>query len=122
MAQDSSVLNEILQKDEAGTLQRWIDAQLSSPGFRSERISRGELSDQSRRFLSLLRQGALSGTTDIQSPAWANVRQMLEDLSTSRAHQGFSPVDTAMFIFSLKDALFEGLRESGRDPATIAAA
>ena len=122
MAQDSSVLNEILQKDEAGTLQRWLDAQLSSPGFRSERISRGELSDQSRRFLSLLRQATHSGSADVQSPAWANVRQMLEDLSTSRAHQGFSPSETAMFILSLKETLFDGVREAGRDPAAVAAA
>ena len=37
---------------------------------------------------------------------------MLDDLSATRAHQGFSPSETAIFIFSLKDVLFESLRQA----------
>jgi len=42
---------------------------------------------------------------------------MLGEISRSRAQQGFTPSETAMFVFSLKRPLFERLRqEHGRDP------
>jgi rsbT co-antagonist protein RsbR len=116
MAQDTILLKHVLEQDGAGIVQRWIESQLSAAGFRGDRISRAELAEQSRRFLSLLREASASGTADIQSPAWANTRQMLEDLSATRAHQGFSPSETASFVFSLKDTLFDTMRQqAGRD-------
>ena len=121
MAQDVSILKDLLQRDEAVLVQRWIDTQLSAAGHRADRISRAEVSEQSRRFLSLVRESLQAGTLDIQAPAWANARQMLEDLSASRVHQGFSPSETATFIFSLKEVLFEAVRQiPGLDAGAIA--
>jgi rsbT co-antagonist protein RsbR len=118
-----NALSELLDTDETAIVQRWIDAQLAASSFSPERISRSELSDHSRRFLMLLRQAAASGTNDIQAPAWASVRQLLEELSVSRAVQGFSPSETAMFVFSLKETLFEALRvHLSRDPQGAATA
>ena len=123
MSDRSKTLRETIEKDEAGVLERWIDKQLAAPSFRSDRISKTELAEHSRRFLSSLRQSLGSGTPDVQSPAWANVRQMLEDISVSRAQQGFSPSETALFIFSLKETLFEQLNtELAKDPTALAAA
>jgi rsbT co-antagonist protein RsbR len=116
------ILTDVLQ-DETGILQRWTDIQLNAAGFRAARMSRTELLEQSRRFLSLLRQAVQSGTTDIHSPAWANTRQMLDELSGNRAQQGFSPSETAMFVFSLKEVLFDAMRPSAaRDPAALVGA
>ena len=123
MSDRSKTLRETIEEDEAGILERWIDKQLAAPSFRSDRISKTELAEHSRRFLSSLRQSLGSGTPDVQSPAWANVRQMLEDISVSRAQQGFSPSETALFIFSLKETLFEQLNgELTKDPPALAAA
>ena len=108
---EQSVLHDLVTKNEAEILQRWVDRQLGAASYRSDRISKVELSDQARRFLSLFRHSITSGSTDIYSPAWANTRQMLEELSVSRAQQGFSPSETAVFIFSLKETLFEGLQD-----------
>jgi len=120
---EQATLTDILQQDEAGIGQRWIDAQLSAHGFRADRISRSEVTEQSKRFLAALRQALESGSTDLHSPAWANTRQMLDELSASRAVQGFSPTETAMFIFSLKDPLFDALRQRlTKDPASTVAA
>jgi rsbT co-antagonist protein RsbR len=110
MTERRNILNEVLATDEDGILQKWIANQVESPAFRSDRISRTELTEHSRRFLGLVRQAAASGSTDIDSPAWANARQLLEELSVSRAQQGFSPRETATFVFSLKDTLFEAVR------------
>ncbi|HEX6973336.1 MAG TPA: STAS domain-containing protein [Vicinamibacterales bacterium] len=114
-------LSDILQQDDAAILQQWLERQLNAPGLRADRISRNELTEQSRRFLGLLREAARSGDTDVHGPAWAQVRQLLDELSTARAQQGFSPSETATFIFSLKEALFDRLRER-KDSAEATAA
>ena len=122
MATDSlSMLNDILQKDEGALLQNWIDNQVDSPTFRADRTSRQELSDHSRRFLSLFRDAIKAGNPDIMAPPWQSVRQMLDDLSVARAQQGFSPSETAIFVFSLKQPLFDRLQTvigSGIDALT----
>jgi rsbT co-antagonist protein RsbR len=113
MATDSiASLNDILQKDEATLLQGWVDNQVNATAFRPDRTSRQELMDYSRRFLTLMREAVKAGEQDIMSPAWAGVRQMLDDLSVARAQQGFSPSETATFIFSLKEPLFDRLQRA----------
>ena len=113
MATDSiASLNDILQKDEGTLLQGWVDNQVNATAFRPDRTSRQELMDYSRRFLTLMREAVKAGEQDIMSPAWAGVRQMLDDLSVTRAQQGFSPSETATFIFSLKEPLFDRLQRA----------
>jgi rsbT co-antagonist protein RsbR len=121
MGKDASMtLSEILQQDEAAILQQWLDRQLNAPGLRADRISRQELTEQSRRFLTLLREAARNGDSDVHGQGWSQVRQLLDELSTARAQQGFSPSETATFVFSLKEALFERLR-SRKDGAEATA-
>jgi len=113
MATDAiASLNDLLQKDESALLQNWVDIQVAATSFRPDRTSRQELLDQSRRFLTLFRDAVRAGDADIMGPSWAGVRQMLDDLSVSRAQQGFSPSETATFIFSLKEPLFNRLPSS----------
>jgi rsbT co-antagonist protein RsbR len=115
-------LAQVVQEDEAALLQAWIEQQLAA-GVRSDRISRNELTEQSRRLLTLLRPAIASGETDIQSPAWASARQLLDELSTSRAQQGFSSSETATFVFSLKQPLFDRLRAKlASDPTQLSEA
>jgi rsbT co-antagonist protein RsbR len=115
-------LNEGLQ-DQAGLLQRWVQGQVNGPGFRSDRTSREELTEQSRRFLSLFGDAVKTGVTDIHDPVWSNVLQILDDVSSARARRGFSPSETATFIFSLKQPLFERLRAAaGQDTERAMAA
>ena len=124
MAKDSgAALKDILQQDEAAILQSWIDDQLSAPGFRADRVNRTELANQSRRFLSLLPAAVGSGTGDVNAPGWSGVRQMLEELSRTRAQQGLSPSETALFVLSLKRPIFERLRAKfGNDADRFATA
>jgi rsbT co-antagonist protein RsbR len=116
MASDAgNPLLEILQRDESTLLQQWIDGQINAPGFRPDRSTRQEVSDQSRRFLSLLREAVASGEADIHGPAWLSAREMLADLASARAMQGFSPSETATFIFSLKQPVYDGLSAALRN-------
>ena len=84
------------------------------------RIANAELTQQATELLSLLAPALESGT-DVQSDAWTPTRQMLEEISRSRAVQGFSWTETAMFVFSLKKPLFHELRRAlGADAEALA--
>lgn len=73
--------------------------------------SAADLRDQAEQFLPLLASTlAQSDSTSIDDAAWADIRQLLAEISQSRVRQGFSPIETANFIFSLKKPIFEYLR------------
>jgi rsbT co-antagonist protein RsbR len=85
------------------------------------RISESELSTQTSEFLGLLQTACAEGIESIESEAWAPILEFLEDVSRSRAVQGFTSDQTATFIFSFKKPLFERLcKELGKDPQLLA--
>jgi rsbT co-antagonist protein RsbR len=115
--QRTSVLSAIFNDHPEEVLQRWLQLQVSEYTFRPDLINEAQLRDQSRNFFELLRvavkDGAILDTNEMQ---WDDVRAFLAELSRSRAHQGFSPSETAMFVFSLKRPLLTELRrEVGND-------
>jgi rsbT co-antagonist protein RsbR len=109
-------LSEILAQHEGPILERWVQEQLAAIGHRRGLMSDAEVREQSREFLGLIRQAAQTGT-DIDAGPWSGVRDFLTRISGSRAVQGFSPVETAVFVFSLKQPLFAALREAVGDDA-----
>jgi rsbT co-antagonist protein RsbR len=115
------MLTDLVGQDDSTILQRWLENQLAAPGFRPDRISRAELQENSTQFLSAFRRGLASGSSDIHGADWASVRHVLDVLSAGRAERGFSPSETAMFIYSLKQPFFERIRDqSGKDAGRLA--
>ena len=109
-AATDAVIPRILKTYEAELLDEWLREQLSAVRAGS-RISESELRNQSREFLNLLQQATQGGNiTDVQGPSYGRVRDMLGDVSRSRGLQGFSPSETAIFVFSLKRPLFTRIR------------
>jgi rsbT co-antagonist protein RsbR len=51
-------------------------------------------------------EAAQQNGTDTDGPAWKPIKEMLRVLSRSRALQGFSPSETAIFVLSLKQPVF----------------
>jgi rsbT co-antagonist protein RsbR len=122
MGQEATALRDLLEARGAAIASGWIEAQIAGPQYRPDRMTRAELSEHSQRFVSLLRQALASGNTDVQSPDWAGARQFLEEMAETRAHLGFSALETALFVFSLKDTLFDAIREGlPADPGAAAA-
>jgi rsbT co-antagonist protein RsbR len=116
-------LPEILRRHESEILSDWLRNQLSSKAVRGNLVQEGELREQSRAFLSVFREAMDGGgATNISSPAWNPVRDHLAEVSRARARLGFSPTETAMFIFSLKLPLFTRLRQEYPDDAAALAA
>jgi rsbT co-antagonist protein RsbR len=111
----------ILKTHERDLLAAWIEQQLNAVTVRWDLISERDLQQQSRQFLNAFSNAVQSGEVDdIMTPAWEEVRQILQELSQSRALQGFSSSETAMFVFSLKQPLFSCLSEDcGDDPEAL---
>jgi rsbT co-antagonist protein RsbR len=101
-----------LQDHEEELLEDWIQEQLASNTRRPDLISDFELRQQSAEFLRAFRQASQgSNLNDIRNPQWDHVREILTELSRSRAQQGFTASETATFVFSLKQPLFARLRQ-----------
>src|SRR6185436_16162848 len=114
---------DIVVRDAGALLPDWMRHQLQAVTTRRDLIREDELLDQSRRFIGLLGESLQTDGTgaDITAPAWAGLREFLSEVSRSRARQGFSPAETASFIFSLKQPLFERLRRDlSREPDVLA--
>ena len=107
---DASKLASILKRHDKTILGEWLKYQLAAGTFRADLLKESELRDQSKRFLQLFSEAAQNGTGDVEAPSWQPVKQMLAEVSRSRAIQGFSPSETATFVFSLKQPLFDILR------------
>ena len=100
-------LLRLLRDDSDTLLVEWLATLRAAGGTSNGRISEAELRTQCRDFLAAL-LGAFSSTepTDVGSAGYSPVREMLGDVSRSRAVQGFTPHETATFVFSLKQPLF----------------
>jgi rsbT co-antagonist protein RsbR len=103
-------------------LHEWLHQQLSAQTLRADLISEAELRTDSERFLRVFSDALQSGNlSDILSTEYKPVLEMLEDFSRSRGLQGFTPSETATFVFSFKQPLFLALRKSGeQNPAELA--
>jgi len=112
-AEVKTKIPEVLDKHEAGILADWMKEQVAATTVRPDLLKEGELRAQSGRFLELLREASRGeNITDIQGANWAPLREMLGELSRSRAIQGFTSSETATFVFSFKQPLFTRLRQS----------
>lgn len=101
--------------------EKWLRDLTQAVAQSRTRAPAEELSRQAAEFLDLLAPALRSGSVDVESPAYAAVRVFLEGISRARAQQGFSSSETATFIFSLKQSLFEQLRhDAGSDAETLA--
>jgi rsbT co-antagonist protein RsbR len=107
----SSRLPDVIRQHESEILGDWVRQQVAS-GAAGGKVREADAREQSRTLLAAIRDGLASGNTfDIQSHSWAPARELLADVSRSRARQGFTPVETSTFVFSLKLPLFSRLRQ-----------
>jgi len=118
-ANNKSVASALISTHQADILEQWARLLKQDGALQSGRIRENELRAQCSGFLDRLRDALATGASDIDGPEFAGVRELLSSLSASRATQGFSPRETAMFVFSLKPPLFDALQRQGSaDAAT----
>jgi rsbT co-antagonist protein RsbR len=103
-------LAEIISQNAESIRQKWI-AQVSGSIQRTDLISKAEVEEQCRSILNAVIQGVrTTGVKNLAGPGWDSARELLKEVSASRARQGFSSTDVATFVLSLKQALFAAIR------------
>ena len=115
-----SPIFEILSRDEQSFLEQWIP-NIRTSGGSSGSISESELREQCRKFYSYFRAGfESSGASKPLAPHWKELRELLTEISRTRALQGFTPSETATFVLSFKEPLFRRLKDEVRDAQLLA--
>ncbi|WP_395406062.1 STAS domain-containing protein [Pseudoduganella sp. UC29_106] len=105
-------LAKIFVDHQDALLDGWLNSMLSRL-VRRDKAAEAEIRQQAARFIPLVARALDKGQSyDIDQASWAEVRHLLSDISAARARHGFTPTETATFIFSLKEPLFALLRQT----------
>jgi rsbT co-antagonist protein RsbR len=120
-AVETDIITKLVTGKDHEILPEWIGLLKKAGILETGRLNASESTVECRDFLGLLRDAAARGGVDVANPAYTQVRDFLGNLSRSRALQGFSPGETAIFVFSLKEPLFNTLnRDKALSPAVLA--
>jgi rsbT co-antagonist protein RsbR len=87
-------------------LNLWIKERLEADEFRDELISKKDLRQQSRQVLDMLLQAVQdSGGADFDHAAFDDLRHYLNEISHMRAVKGYTPLENATYILSLRNVV-----------------
>jgi rsbT co-antagonist protein RsbR len=113
-------LAKIFVDNQDALLEGWLNGLLSRM-VRRDKNAESEIRQQAARFIPVMVKALEKGQSyDIDQPSWAELRHLLSDFSATRVRQGFSPTETATFVFALKEPLFALLRTAlASDQATL---
>jgi len=115
-------VSQILSTRQEEILVTWMENIKTLAGTRTTELMTDEqLRVQTTDLLQALVTAFESEVYDnIELPAFRDSVAMLQDISASRAEQGFTPSETAVYILSLKDALLEFMQSDfGDDPELL---
>jgi rsbT co-antagonist protein RsbR len=114
-------ISQLIQDHEADIGAEWIE-QLEALTVRSSVVSKDQLRKHCQQFLTAFAQATRGGELqNIDHRSWDDVRDILSEISSTRARNGSTPSETATFVFSLKQPLFKRLNEGfANDPAALA--
>jgi rsbT co-antagonist protein RsbR len=116
----SSNLTELILGSHSELIDDWI-REMSREVSRGDLMKAGELRSQCERFLQVFAQAIDTGSESATSNVWDPARELLRELSASRAKQGFTPSETASFVFSLKRPLFDRIQAEFKSDAQAVA-
>ena len=104
--QNAHRIGELLAARRDEILNLWIKDRLDSDEFRDELISKKELRQQSRTLLELFTEAVRdSGGESFEHPAYDDLRRFLNEISHLRAVKGYTPVENATYVISLRNAV-----------------
>jgi rsbT co-antagonist protein RsbR len=116
-------ISQLIQENQAEIGADWI-AQIDAQTLRNNAVSKDQLRAHCQQFLAAFANATRGGELDnIDHRSWDEVRDLLADISSTRAKGGSTPSETATFVFSLKQPLFGSMRRGfSGDAETLASA
>jgi rsbT co-antagonist protein RsbR len=118
----TNAVADVISKREREITSQWLELQAASTR-RSSAAEKQEAIRESHEFMDALKKGSQTEQVeDISRPGWTAMRDLLSGLSARRAKGGYTPTETASFIFSLKEPLFTAVQnELGKNPEAFLA-
>jgi rsbT co-antagonist protein RsbR len=116
MATGKEIAFNVLKNESASLLTEWLGSMRAAGALGDGRTTDAEVGAEGKELLDLL-PAAIAAGSDVSSKEWSATRNFLEGMSRARALKGFSSVETATFIFSLKKPLFLRLRQQAAGDA-----
>ena len=105
-------ISQTILDQEAAIGAEWL-SQLEALSVRSNAAAREQLRSHCNQFLKAFAAATRSGELEnIDHRSWDELRDLLSEISSTRAKSGSTPSETATFVFSLKQPLFARLREA----------
>jgi rsbT co-antagonist protein RsbR len=115
-------ISQLIQEHQAEIGSQWI-SQLDALNVRGTASSKEQLRSHCQQFLAAFAAATRAGELEnVEHRSWDEVRDLLSEISSSRAKSGSSPAETATFVFSLKQPLFAQLTAAFTDDPTALAA
>jgi rsbT co-antagonist protein RsbR len=114
-----TLIAEVIRKHEADLTSDWIQ-EMASSTRRSDLMKDSELKNQATQFVKALSSAVEGGSTeDISGRNFESVRDLLDEISRSRANKGFTPTETAIFVFSFKKPVIARMQKESKDAQTL---
>ena len=111
-AHDASSVVNLLVKRHDEIINLWIKDRLESGEFRDELIPKKELRRQSQQIVDMLARSIKdSEGGEFETPAFDEMRVFLNEISRARAVKGYTPLENATYILSLRNTLLPLLAE-----------
>jgi rsbT co-antagonist protein RsbR len=109
---DTSHVVKLLVKRHDEIINLWIKDRLESGEFRDELIPKKELRRQSQQIVDMLARSIKdSEGGDFDTAAFDEMRAFLNEISRARAVKGYTPLENATYILSLRNTLLPLLAE-----------
>lgn len=111
---------KIFQKKKKSILETWIKYQLADESLREDLMNNEEIRIQSEELLNVIISNLSDETLqNVDSSDLEPVNEVLGTISMARARQGYSPRETGVYVFSLKDSLVGALQQELKDPVEL---
>ncbi len=115
-----SLAAQFLPKKHDEILNVWMNQQLLHEGLREDLMPNDDLRKDSDELLkAILEVIKKDNFSDVNPDEFEKVNEVLAGISTSRAMNGFSPRETALFVISLKEGLRIVLEKNIEDPKAL---
>ena len=103
-------ISQTILDQEAAIGAEWL-SQLEALSVRSNAAAREQLRSHCNHFLKAFATATRGGELEnIDHRSWDELRDLLAEISSTRAKSGSTPSETATFVFSLKQPLFARLQ------------
>lgn len=109
---DGRRINDLLGARRDEILNLWMAERLESDDFRDELISKKDLRHQSQQVIEMLAEAINDSVEgDFEHAAFNDLRTYLNELSHMRAVKGYTPMENATYILSLRNVVIPLLPE-----------